>query len=80
MASIITGIILQTTLEISVLCYLVAAIIAVLLSFLQRRFLYIAVLALSALNVHAIRPRVVALGERDAIFSGVVYGENHYER
>ncbi|UCF71552.1 MAG: ComEC/Rec2 family competence protein [candidate division WOR-3 bacterium] len=80
MASIIVGIILQTSMEISVLCYLIATIVAVLLSLLRRRFLYLAVLTLSALNVYAIRPRGVALGERDAIFSGIVYGENQYER
>jgi ComEC/Rec2-related protein len=77
--SIIAGIIVHTSLDTPLLYYLVAVVAAMLLSLWNRRFLYLIVLVLSAVNVYSNRPPDADFNDRDMVYSGIVYGENHYE-
>ncbi len=79
MLSIIAGIILHTSFDTPLLYYIFAVAAAMLLSLWKRRFLYLIVVVLSAVNIYSNRPPDSDFSEHDMVYSGIVYGEDHYE-
>ena len=72
------GLILEACLDLSVYAYFGAAGAAALLSLAHRRFLYVAIVALTAANLQLARPSDPGLAGQECVFSGIVYGEDHH--
>ena len=77
--SVVAGIVLQATFSISLLIYVLFAVVAIGLSFWERRFLYMLFVVLSAVNLALQVPGKMEYGARDLTFSGIVVGEDQYE-
>lgn len=73
------GIILQALGNVPLFFYLPLAFFAAMLSLWKRRFLYLVVMVLSAVNLQLQRPAEPGSTERNLTYSGIVVGEDHYE-
>ncbi|MBE0433473.1 ComEC/Rec2 family competence protein [candidate division WOR-3 bacterium] len=76
--SVVAGLVLDACFNMEVLYYFLIAGVAVPMSLWRRRFLCLAVLGLSAANLQLNRPHDLDLAGQDLIYSGIVYGEDHY--
>jgi ComEC/Rec2-related protein len=70
---------LQALGNVPLFYYLPLAFFAAVLSLWKRRFLYIVVMVLSAVNLQLRRPAEPGYTERNLAYSGIVVGEDHYE-
>ncbi|MGB7055338.1 MAG: ComEC/Rec2 family competence protein [bacterium] len=77
--SVVSGIVLQALVNIPLFYYLPLALVAAVLSLWKRRFLYVVVIVLSAVNLQLQRPAEPGYTERNLTYSGIVVGEDHYE-
>jgi ComEC/Rec2-related protein len=74
----VCGILLQALAGISLVYYIPFLMAALVASVRQWRFLFVAVISLSAVNVQLRQPLAIEYGLQDLTFSGIVVGETHY--
>jgi ComEC/Rec2-related protein len=76
--AIASGIVLQSWFDVALLYCIPLALIAVMLSFWERRFLYMLIVVLSAANFTLQGSTDMDYGDRDLTFSGIVVSEDQY--
>ncbi|KPK64024.1 hypothetical protein AMJ83_04185 [candidate division WOR_3 bacterium SM23_42] len=77
--SIVFGTLLQSVLNVPIFYYVAASGVALVVSFWNRRFLYVLIMMMAAVNMDLRLPGGIDIGERDLQYSGIVIGEDYHE-
>ncbi len=78
--SIVAGIVFHALAGAGVVCYVVGAGIAFVLSLWKRQFLYLVIVAFSAMNAYFNASQDIISRDRETVYSGVVRSEHRYVR